>query len=81
MPSKVIRSMAKRPRARLWPPEGTVEHRGLVAAGRYEEADRVLGYHLGLMLEDEEAIRLRERRAGLRLRHLSDPRGAAVDLH
>ncbi len=53
----------------------------LLALGRHTDADAVLGYHLGLMIDDEDNIRLRSQRAGLRLTHLDDTRGAAVDLH
>lgn len=53
----------------------------LAALGHHAEADAVLGFHLGLMVPDEDTIRLRNQRAGLRLAHLEDIRGAAVDLH
>ena len=53
----------------------------LEALGHHAEADAVLGYHLGLMIPDEDAIGLRLQRAELRLAHLNDTRGAALDLH
>ncbi|MFH2005688.1 MAG: hypothetical protein ABI333_03765 [bacterium] len=53
----------------------------LVELEHYAEAAVVLGFHLGQMNPDEETVRLRVERAGLRIEHLKDDPGAAVDLH
>lgn len=53
----------------------------LEGLGHHADAEVALGYHLGLVIPDEDAIQLRLQRAGLRLAHRKDIPGAALDLH